>query len=57
MNTGDIKREPKVMGYMLSKAHREGMLEEVVSSFDEYRAAGDDIREAARCALLDWDVA
>ena len=55
MTTNDIVQEPEVMDNMLRRATRNHLLLEVVAAFDLYRNAGDDIPEAARCALYDWD--
>lgn len=41
---------------MVKRAEREGLLVEVVAAFGQYRAGGDDVANAAFCALSDWDI-
>lgn len=39
----------------MSETH--GLQVEVINSFGEYRASGDDVIKAVNSALYDWDIA
>ncbi len=41
---------------MLDIAGEYGLEYEVTLAFNRYIEAGDSVEEAARCALLDWDL-
>jgi len=49
------KLELDAINNMMDRAIEVGMQVEVIYTFGERRAAGDDIIEACRCALHEWD--
>lgn len=50
------RREWRALTQAVEAAEREGMLVEFVFTFGERMASGDDVIEAARCALHEWDL-
>lgn len=46
----------EIKTYMLDVASEYGLEYEVTLAFNRYIEAGDSVEEAARCALLDWDL-
>ncbi len=50
-----VMAELEAVANMVKRAERECLLVEVVMAFGQYRAGGDDVANAAFCALSDWD--
>lgn len=48
--------EQLVIERMRKEAERYGLWAEVKEAYDSYRAAGDSPKQAAWCALYDWDI-
>lgn len=51
-----VVAELEAIADMVKRAERESLLVEVVAAFGQYRAGGDDVANAAFCALSDWDI-
>lgn len=50
------EEEEAVVARMKETAEKEGLWEEVKEAYDGYRKNGDAPKEAAWCALYDWDI-
>lgn len=50
------EEELNIIDHMVTQASRYSLLTEVVWSFSQFRAHGDDVVTAAAHALYEWDI-